>query len=72
MLENDPKMDVIELERLMVSELSPLGIQLVPEYGGYSLYDRMLPEGNQLLINAHSLEALWPVIFERCRLERKP
>jgi len=65
-------MDVIELERLMVSELSPLWLQLIPEHGGYSLYDRMLPEGKQLLINAHSLEELWPVIFEHCRLERKP
>jgi len=64
-------MDNFELEIMMIEQLDPLGFDILTEKGGYSLYDRMMPEGRQMLCNVPDLNSLWPDIFRICRLERK-
>lgn len=63
-------MESTELKNIMVEQLSPLDIDIVMEHGGYSLYDRILPEGRQMLANAKNLSSFWPLIFNLCHLER--
>ena len=59
------------MEQLMVAEISALDLEIVPECGGYSLYDLRLPKGQQMLGNVKGVSDMWPMIFSVCRLERR-
>lgn len=69
-------MDTTAFEGILGEALKHTGFEIVAEHCGYSLYDRKLEPGSQLLANTHShgsggLDELVCIVLQHCVFSRR-